>query len=212
MDSTLCASADPGNFLVTADAAHQSRYLPATEVQNFVASLTVTVRTQRQGMRCSVAEVSAAALQEMNPLVKVKVQPGAVGATDINSDMGFLASFQVPGVAAVCGTGPAGCGCTCHCVRVIAILCPQASVCGMTYMHFLSCQMPNSYDQSGHWPLKEWEVTQVSARTGAPASLSSSRINTSSQTNHVPASLCSFTADDIQPRASGCRMTRLSAK
>ena len=96
-------------------------------------------------MHCSVAEVSAAALQEMNPLVKVKVQPGAVDAIDINSDMCFLASFQVPRVAAVCSTGPAGCGCTCHCVHDITTLCLRASVCGMTYMHFLSCKMPNSY-------------------------------------------------------------------
>ena len=43
-------------------------------------------------MHCSIAEVSAAALQEMNPLVKVNVQPGALNI----SDLSFLASYQVP--------------------------------------------------------------------------------------------------------------------
>lgn len=46
-------------------------------------------------MQCSVAEVSAAALQEMNPLVKVMVQPGSLSVTD----MSFLDSYQVLAVA-----------------------------------------------------------------------------------------------------------------
>ena len=40
---------------------------------------------------CSVAEVSAAALQEMNPLVKVTVH---AGSADIE-DLSFVASYQV---------------------------------------------------------------------------------------------------------------------
>ncbi|DBA82539.1 hypothetical protein WJX79_008668 [Trebouxia sp. C0005] len=63
MDSTLCASADPDNFLVPHDAKHQA----------------------------SVAEVSAAALQEMNPLVKVSVQAGSADVKDLS----FVASYQV---------------------------------------------------------------------------------------------------------------------
>ncbi|KAL3160468.1 hypothetical protein ABBQ32_010785 [Trebouxia sp. C0010 RCD-2024] len=63
MDSTLCAFADPGNFLVHADANQQS----------------------------SVAEISACALQEMNPLVKVTVQQGCLDVTD----MSFLDFYQV---------------------------------------------------------------------------------------------------------------------
>ncbi|KAL0044863.1 hypothetical protein WJX82_000476 [Trebouxia sp. C0006] len=63
MDSTLCASADLDNFLVPHDAKHQA----------------------------SVAEVSAAALQEMNPLVKVTVH---AGSADIE-DLSFVASYQV---------------------------------------------------------------------------------------------------------------------
>lgn len=67
-------------------------------------------------MHCSVAEVCAAALQEMNPLVKVKVRPGALDATDLS----FLASYQVPDVAAVCRTDPAVCNCICHYLLSIA--------------------------------------------------------------------------------------------
>lgn len=63
MDDTPCSSADPGNFLLSADAKRNS----------------------------SVAEVSAAALQEMNPLVKVSVQDGSV----TTQDLGFVASYQV---------------------------------------------------------------------------------------------------------------------
>ena len=40
---------------------------------------------------CSVAEISAAALQEMNPLVRVTVQ---AGSTDVE-DLSFVASYQV---------------------------------------------------------------------------------------------------------------------
>ncbi len=40
---------------------------------------------------CSVAEVSAAALQEMNPLVKVTVQAGSTDAEDLS----LVASYQV---------------------------------------------------------------------------------------------------------------------
>ena len=42
-------------------------------------------------MQCSVAEISATALQEMNPLVKVTVQQGSLDVTD----MSFLDSYQV---------------------------------------------------------------------------------------------------------------------
>jgi len=40
---------------------------------------------------CSGAEVSAAALQEMNPLVKVTVQAGSADVEDLS----FVASYQV---------------------------------------------------------------------------------------------------------------------
>lgn len=66
-------------------------------------------------MHCSVAEVSAAALQEMNPLVKVKVQPGALDATNLS----FLASYQVPDGAACCVTDHAVCNCTRHYVSAL---------------------------------------------------------------------------------------------
>lgn len=40
---------------------------------------------------CSVAEISAAALQEMNPLVKVTVLEGATDAQDLT----FVKAYQV---------------------------------------------------------------------------------------------------------------------
>lgn len=63
MDSTPCALGDPNNFLVPADARHHN----------------------------SVAEISAAALQEMNPLVKVTVLEGATNAQDLT----FVKAYQV---------------------------------------------------------------------------------------------------------------------
>lgn len=106
MDSTLCASADPGNFLVHADANQQSRYKPLTEATYTLlvhASYTVhqaviALAKLVIGMQCSVAEISAGALQEMNPLVKVTVQRGCLGVTD----MSFLDSYQVSAIAPLC--------------------------------------------------------------------------------------------------------------
>ena len=42
-------------------------------------------------MHCSVAEVSASGLQEMNPLVKITVQPGVLSVKDLE----FVGSYQV---------------------------------------------------------------------------------------------------------------------
>lgn len=50
------------------------------------------------GMQCSVAEISACALQEMNPLVKVTVQQGCLDVTD----MSFLDFYQVSAIAPLC--------------------------------------------------------------------------------------------------------------
>lgn len=128
MDSTLCASADPGNFLVVADANHQSRCTPDL-TQALAASLLVC-RCVMAGhlivylntMHCSVAEVSAAALQEMNPLVKVNVQPGALNITNLS----FLASYQVPDITIL--PEAAGCRCMCYYVALRLYTCNNADV------------------------------------------------------------------------------------
>ena len=65
-------------------------------------------------MHCSVAETSAAALQEMNPLVKVTVQPGALDTTDLS----FLVSYQVPVTTVL----PAAAGCRCMCYYAVTII------------------------------------------------------------------------------------------
>ena len=65
-------------------------------------------------MLCSVAEASVAALQEMNPLVKVTVQPGALDITNLS----FLASYQVPKAAVL----PRAAGCCCMCYYIVIII------------------------------------------------------------------------------------------